>query len=323
MTSLAFDLLALLVGFLMLAKGADGLVNGGATLARRWGVSPLVVGLTVVAWGTSMPEVVVSAIAASRGESGASLGNVLGSNVANIGLVLGSSALILPMVLRDRVRPREAVWLLGSLLVLWGACIDGVVTRPEAGAMLALFALYNWLLLRRRSSRRSLAASEEAQEHESRRPWLAVLLGSAAIAFGAHFIMTGALSIADRAGLSGTVVGLTILALGTSLPELAAGIGSARRGHSELSFGNVVGSNVFNTLAVVAIAALVRPFGGVEDEVEMNLAISRDIPINFGFAAGLIVLPFLAVGSFTRVKAGLLLGGYLTYMVVVVVAGGG
>ena len=186
--------------------------------------------------------------------------------------------------------------------------------------MLVVFGLYNWLLLRRKKDRKSLAADEEISEHDVSRPWMYVVLGSASIALGAHFVMTGALSIADRAGLSGTVVGLTILALGTSLPELAAGIGSARRGHSEISFGNVVGSNVFNTLAVVAIAALVRPFGGAEEQAEMNLALSRDIPINVGFAAGLVVLPFLAAGSFTRGKAALLLGGYLTYMVVVVVS---
>ena len=307
----------LLVGFALLARGADWLVDGGVSLARRWGVRPLLVGLTVVAWGTSLPEVVVSSLAAVEGRPGASLGNVLGSNVANIGLVLGTSALVLPAILRDRMRGQEAGWLLGALLALWGVCLDGHLTRVEAAGLLAVFLLYNLLLFRSGLRLSEEAGHELDEEHVMRRPWLGVLSGALAVAIGARLVVTGGTGLAARAGLPDTVIGLTIFALGTSLPELAAGLGSALKGHAEMSFGNVVGSNVFNCLAVIGITGLVTPFDGGDPALaaEMSSALARDFPLNLAFALALLGLPLLAGSSYLRPKALLLASAYLGYVV--------
>ncbi|MCP3919498.1 MAG: calcium/sodium antiporter [bacterium] len=302
---------ALILGFALLAKGADGLVDGGASLAEKWGVSPMLVGLTIVAWGTSMPEVVVSGIAAYEGKPGMALGNVLGSNVANIGLVLGTCALILPGVLLGRIALRELVWLLGSLAFLWFVCFDRAVTRTESGLLLAAFALYNIVLFREPRSSDDAAI----EDHESKHPWAAVLAGSVAIFLGARLVMYGGEGIAQRVGIPNTVIGLTVFALGTSLPELAAGVTSALRGHTEIGLGNVIGSNVFNSLAVIGVAGLVRPFGGSPAvQEELGSALGRDFPVALGFSLVLLALPFFLRGERGRAKGGFLLAGYLVYI---------
>lgn len=308
------ELGALAVGFVLLARGAGALVDGGATLARRWGMSPLVVGLTVVAWGTSLPEVVISTLAAAEGRPASSLGNVLGSNVANIGLVLGASALILPSVLLGRARPRELVWLVGSVVILWYFCSDLSVSRVEAGAMLVAFVAYNILLLTRGSRDFAAEAMHDSAEHQSARPWTAVVVGSLAIALGAKAVIVGAEGLALRVGMPDRVVGLTIFALGTSLPELAAGVSSALKGHHEIGYGNVVGSNVFNTFAVTGIAALVAPFSGPEAEPDLAQALISDFPVTLAFSLVLVTLPFLFKTTAGRLPGALLLLGYLTYV---------
>lgn len=307
------DATQILAGFVLLALAAGWLVDGGATLARRFGVSPLVIGLTVVAWGTSMPEVVVSALAAFKGRPASSLGNVLGSNVANIGLVLGASALILPRVLLGKVNPRERIWLLGSLAGLWLVCDDRLLTRTEALMLLVAFATYNLVVIR--SPREQVEVGDETEEeHGSRLPWLAVVAGSLGIAGGAELVMRGALGVAETVGMPDRVVGLTILALGTSLPELAAGVMSARRGQPEIGFGNVIGSNVFNTLAVMGIAGLIRPFEGPLAEAELGKALSSDFPVALGFSVVLVALPLLFRKAVGIVPGAALLGGYLAYI---------
>jgi len=279
MESLALEIGLVVAGFVLLIKGADGLVDGAASLAARWGVNPLMVGLTVVAWGTSMPEVVVSGLAAWEGKPDLALGNVLGSNAANIGLVLGSAALVLPKVLEGRVEVRERVWLLGSLGVLWWVCSDSAVTRLEAGLLLALFGAYAWILWKE-----PRAATREEESHDARHPWLEVCLGTAGVALGAKLALDGAEGLAVRAGVSHRVIGLSLFALGTSLPELVAGLRSAVKGQADIGIGNVIGSNVFNTLAVIGIAGLARPFA---QSAEMPAALARDFPINLGFALAL------------------------------------
>lgn len=310
MPPLLLDALLVLLGFALLARGAGWLVDGGATLARRFGVSPLVVGLTVVAWGTSMPEVVVSGYAAWQGRPASSLGNVLGSNVANIGLVLGSCAVILPAVLLGQVNPRERIWLLGSLAGLWLVCGDLVLSRAEAALLLVAFVAYNLLVVR--SPREVLA--EGAEAHRSRLPWLAVVGGSLAIAAGAELVMRGATDLAEAVGMPDRVVGLTIFALGTSLPELAAGVTSARRGHPEIGFGNVIGSNVFNTLAVMGIAALIHPFRGGPASEQLGEALSSDFPVAMAFSLVLVILPLLFRRTAGRTPGALLAAGYVAYV---------
>jgi cation:H+ antiporter len=317
MPPLLADTLLILAGFVLLAKGAHWLVDGGATLARRWGVSPLVIGLTVVAWGTSLPEVVVSALAAYRNKPASSLGNVLGSNIANIGLVLGVCAVILPSVLLGRVQNRERIWLLGSIGGLWLVCDDRLLSRPEALLLLVAFGLYNLLVLR---TPREEPLGEGGDAHGSRRPWLAVIVGSAGIAWGANLVMGGAEGMAAHFELSDGVVGLTIFALGTSLPELAAGVTSARRGHPEIGFGNVIGSNVFNTLAVMGIAGLIRPFAGPEAEGQLAAALSSDFPVVMGFSLVLVTLPLIFKQSAGKAPGYLLALAYVGYMAWILLA---
>lgn len=311
MPALLIDVLLILVGFVLLVKGATWLVDGGASLARRFGVSPLVIGLTVVAWGTSMPEVVVSAYAAAIGKPASSLGNVLGSNVANIGLVLGASAVILPAVLLGKVNQRERIWLLGSIGGLWLVCSDQILGRTEALMMLVAFGVYNLLILR---GPRDEVVGEGADAHGAKLPWVAVILGSAAIAYGADRVMAGAEGVAVAAGMSDRVVGLTIFALGTSLPELAAGVMSARRGIPEIGFGNVIGSNVFNVLAVMGIAGLIQPFTDPEAQAELGKALSIDFPVALGFSIVLVALPFLFKNAAGRMPGACLMAGYLAYI---------
>lgn len=315
------DAAILVLGFFLLAKGANALVEGAATLATALGVDRWVVGLTVVAWGTSLPEVVVSSLAAYEGKPGAALGNVLGSNVANAGLVLGTVGLILPRALVGRLSLRESVPLLLSLAALYYCLRDEMITRVEAGLMTAAFVLYTLeLIFVRGRGEESPAADIEHTDTHAPHPWLRVVLGSAAIAVGAKLVLDGAFGLADAFGLKEGFVGLVILALGTSLPELAAGVVSARRGHTEIGLGNIVGSNVFNTLAVIGISALVAPFGvpGAKQEgwhEAWSDAMSRDLPVNVAFALALVLGPTLFKGQYARPRAAALLTGWIAYVI--------
>ncbi|QDV04956.1 Inner membrane protein YrbG [Planctomycetes bacterium Poly30] len=315
------DALALLAGFFLLAKGADALVEGAGTIATKLGMDPWVVGLTIVAWGTSLPEVVVSTLAAQEGRPGAALGNVLGSNVANAGLVLGVVGLILPRALVGRLALRESLPLLASIGVLWYVLRDDVLSRTEAISLTVLFLAYTFeLIFMRGRGKQSPPAVIDASELHKPHPWLRVLAGSAAIAFGAQFVLTGAFGIAEVLGLKEGFVGLVILALGTSLPELAAGIVSARQGKTEIGLGNIVGSNVFNTLAVIGIAGMVAPFGvpgDVQDgwPLAAREALSRDLPVNLAFALFLVLGPPLFRGRAARPRAAVLLAAWVGYVI--------
>ncbi len=314
------DLAFLLLGFVLLAKGADSLVEGGATLATKLGVNPWVVGLTVVAWGTSLPEVVVSTLAAMDGQPGVAVDNVLGSNVANAGLVLGTVGLILPRALVGRLSIRESLPLLLSLAGFYFVLSDGRITRVEGAVLLAVFVAYTLeLILFRGRGEDSPAADIQPGETHAPYPWLRVILGAVAILAGARLVLLGATGVAEVLGLKDGVVGLLILALGTSLPELAAGVVSARKGHTEIGLGNIVGSNVFNTLAVVGVAAIVAPFGEAAGGQEawseaVERSLDRDFPVNVTFALLLVPPPTVFRGRAARLRAGLMLGGWLGYV---------
>lgn len=318
------DLALLAVGFLALARGANWLVEGSSELARRLGVSALVIGLSVVAWGTSAPEVVVSGRAAFELKGDLVMGNVLGSNAANIGLVLGACALVLPSILARPMPPREAGWMLTSLAALWAVCADRHVGRIDGALLLALFALnyahLAWGLRRGRTALRILGelqaeAADAAPARGTRRPLWAALLGAVLVCVGAELVVRGASGAALRLGMTERVIALTIVAFGTSLPELSAGLASAFKGEREIGLGNVVGSNVFNVLAVVGIAALVRPVGG-EAGVDLALAnaLALDFPVVLAFSLAVIVLPVVLVRDGGRLAAAILLAGYLAYV---------
>lgn len=255
------DLGRLLLGGVMLYFGAEWLVRGAAGLARAFGVAPLVIGLTVVSYGTSAPELAVSVSAALDGKSDIALGNVVGSNVANIGLILGITALIAPPKVDPSLIRREIPWLLVATfavpVVMWG----NQVGRSE-GAMLTLAAVA-FTVLNLRSARQGDGEQAELEGIDEARGKLALfawfVVGLGVLVWGGDVFVDGAVGVAKRYGMSERVIGLTIVAVGTSLPELAASLVAALRGHSELAVGNVVGSNLFNILLILGVTSLVRP----------------------------------------------------------------
>ncbi|MDF1837330.1 MAG: calcium/sodium antiporter [Planctomycetota bacterium] len=310
MDYLWLEIIALVGGFYLLAKGSDGLVEGGEHIARHFDVSPLTIGLTVVAWGTSLPELVISTWSAIQGNASDSLGTVVGSNSANLGLVLGVCALILPATVEKRVRLRDGTWLIGSLLIVFGALADGEISRLDGILFVTAFLFYQYGLLKSGKAE----GNEETVERDDSPLGphiLMVLIGSVMIGIGARTAMWGGGELAGRMGLSDAVVGLSIYAVGTSLPELFAGIASARRGQASMGLGNVIGSNIFNVLAALGCAAAVSPIVGASEELARIMY--RDVPVALAFSVLLLVLPFLPKGGL-RYKGMIVASSYLLYM---------
>ena len=259
------DAAALLAGIVLLLAGGDVLVRGAVAIAARLGVSPLIVGLTVVAFGTSAPELALNVSAALNDNTDLSFGNIVGSNIANIGLILGISALVKPMAVHSALLRREIPMMIAASLALtamaltpWGTGA-GVIGRPEGLMLLAGFLLFSELMRRSATS----ADAEDAEPlPEPGRPAVAVALvlgGLAMLVAGGALSERGAVGVAQALGMSDTVIGLTVVAVATSLPELATSIMAARRGHIDIAVGNVVGSNIFNILLVMGATASIAP----------------------------------------------------------------
>lgn len=256
--------LFLIGGLVILWKCAEVLVSGAVGLAHRLGISPLVIGLTVVAMGTSAPEVAASIAAAVRNAGDIAIGNVYGSNIANLALVGGLCALIRPIRVQLRTLQREIPVMILAALLLWPVLHNLYLSRPEGTALLAVFAAL--ILLTVYSARRE-HKSIRAQEHKGigvTKGLLFVIIGLAGLALGADMAVRGAVFVGERIGLSQAVIGLTIIAVGTSLPELATSLVAIVKGQHDISIGNLVGSNVFNTLLVVGTAGTIRPFAIVQ-----------------------------------------------------------
>jgi cation:H+ antiporter len=311
------------LGFVLLIKGATLLVDGGSALGSRWGVRPYVVGLTIVAWGTSLPELVVSAMAAAQGRPAVSLGNVLGSNMANIGMVMGAAGLILPAVFSHRIFLFEGFWLLGSLGLLWALLLDGELQRVDAVLLLGVLVAHNVHLFRSRGrGGAARGVGGPATPDGSTHPWVLVLVGSGAIYLGSQAAIWAGTRIADSLGMGDAFLGLTILALGSSMPELFTCLTSVRRGGAGMIVGNVIGSNIFNTLAVTGVAAALNPFGGGE---QIDLALGRDFPLCLVFTLLFLVLPGMAFNradsKWRKWPGLLLLSCYAAYLIYISLAG--
>lgn len=259
------DLLQIVAGLLLLIWGADRFVHGAAAIARNLGVAPLLIGLTVVAFATSAPEIVVSIIAATRGESDLAIGNAIGSNTANIGLVLGLIAMIRPIELTSATLRREMPALLAVSLLTVTLFLDTYLSQVDGIVLLVgLVIVMVWLT---RLGLRSSAADPMLADYEAEIPkdvktvaavaWLAV--GLALLLLGAEFVVDAAIEIARELGVSDVVIGVTLVALGTSIPEVAVSLISAIKGEYGLAIGNVVGSNIFNLLAVIGVAGAIEP----------------------------------------------------------------
>jgi cation:H+ antiporter len=305
--------LSLVSGLLLLVAGAELLVRGSAAIALRLGITPLVIGLTVVAFGTGSPELSVSVGAALRGNSGIALGNVVGSNISNIALILGLSALARPMRVRSEVIRREVPLMIAVTVLLCALLLDGLLTRFDGALLLTgmiAYIVFAYTTGRREGKAKDVADSEGLPLLPDQGiVWLDVVFvvgGIATLLLGAKLLLLGATFVAVRFGLSDVVIGLTVVAIGTSLPELATSVVAAVRGHADVAFGNVIGSNVLNILCVLGVTALVRPFG--TDGLTLT-----DVVVLVGTA--LLILPLMWRGAvLNRSEGAFLLLGYAAYM---------
>lgn len=287
------SVVCILAGFVLLVKGADWFVSSASGIARRLGVSPLVIGLTIVAFGTSAPELAVSVTAALRGANEIAVGNVVGSNIFNLLVVAGGSALLCPLV-ADRTLLRRD-WPCSTLaaLLLTGMLLTGNnITRIESLILLALFAgMLIWQI-------RGTQAPVETGAEEHRPVWLLALLivvGIGCIVAGGQLAVNGATGLARNFGWSESLIGLTIVAIGTSLPELVTSIVAARRGENDIAMGNVIGSNLFNILCILGLSAFLNPIS-VAPSAVMDAALLTILSVVFWLVARRGVLPRMAGG---------------------------
>ncbi|RZU97886.1 calcium/sodium antiporter [Spiribacter vilamensis] len=313
---LAFLIVTITIGFVALAWSADRFVDGSSALARHLGVSSLMIGLTVVGIGTSLPEMLVSTIAALEGTPGIALGNALGSNIANVGLILGTTALVSPLIINAGILRREFPLLMIVVVATGVLLFDGALSRVDGLLLLAgMIGVLAWMAWQSRHgesadaliSREIETAIPEAMPLRRAILWTAA--GLVILIVSSRILVWAAVALASQLGISDLVIGLTIVAVGTSLPELAAGIASVRRGESELAVGNIMGSNVFNLLAVLGIAGAIAPFS-----FDMN-DLARDYGIMTGFMLAIAVMGFLVGqrGRLSRWKGGLLIIAYCSY----------
>lgn len=338
------------VGLFLVLRAADGFVGSATALAEGYGWSPLWIGMVVVGFGTSLPELTVSVLASIQGQPGIALGNVVGSNIANIGLILGMTALGWPIALQRRPFARVLGGTLLGILALMGFMANGELARWEATVLLVWFAVQLWLgvdqgasatdpssaskdpnaqagatanraVLKGQASSAGATASESQQRATAQDPsgaarrtnvWSRLVVGLGMLIISSKLFVWGAVGIATGFGISELTIGLTVVALGTSLPELASSFVAARRGESHLVLGNIIGSNVFNLFAVLGISGLVRP---------MQAALGQDVWILLAFTVALLLVGLRgrrpagapAEGLVSRWEGALLLLAYLTY----------
>ena len=313
MSALIFDILLLVGGIGVLYFGAEWLVRGAARLAGSLGVSPIVVGLTVVSFGTSAPELVVASIAALSGQPDLAVGNVMGSNLANIGLILGLTALVRPLDVATRVVRREMPLMLLVTLSIFPLAWDGGLSRGDGVILLLALAAYLVFVFRsvEEEAPEIIDEYEEfmqtAAEVENKIDWRDVALvvaGSAGLVLGGRAIVEGALAVADVLQVSEVVIGLTVVAVGTSLPELATSIVAAMRKEADIAVGNIIGSNIFNVAAILGTASILQPLQ-FSDSV-----LTRELPAVM--ILSILVFPLLwTEWRVQRWEGAVLLGSYI------------
>lgn len=307
--------LAILVGLALLVWSADLFVEGASATAQNLGVSTLIIGITIIGFGTSAPEILISIFSVLDNTPNLAIGNALGSNIANIGLILGITALIMPLGIASKILKREfPLLIIASLIMSWLLwdtrldLLDGILLV----ATLCLALIY--LMRYSKAIKDDVLSSEMAQEIPHDIPTIRALgltlVGLLVLIGSSKLLVWGAVNIAVQMGISDLIIGLTIVALGTSLPELAASIAGVRKNESDLVIGNVLGSNLFNSLAVIGIPAMMTEFD------ISPIAINRDLTITLAFTALLFLLAYLPRSScskLTRTKGGLLLLGFVLY----------
>ena len=260
------EILAVVVGIIILILSADKFVEGAAEVASYFGMPPLLIGMVVVGFGTSAPELLVSTLASLEGKPALALGNAYGSNISNIGLILGISALVAPIAVRSKVLKKEVPLLLFISILSGFFIYDGTISRLDGAALLFIFfAIMGWTIFEGvKKGPDSLSSQVMDELVENRMPIsksvILLLGGLLFLVASSRLLVWGAVGVATRLGVSELIIGLTIVAIGTSLPELASSVMAVRKGESDIALGNVLGSNLFNTLAVVGIAGSITPF---------------------------------------------------------------
>jgi cation:H+ antiporter len=311
------DIRLFLGGLVILVTGGHALVNGASAMARRFGLSPLVIGLTVVAWGTSAPELAVSLGAALRGQGDMALGNVVGSNIINILGVLGAAALVTPLVVSRRLVWHDVPILVGLSVAVFALGYDGHLGRVEGGLFFLGGVAYTIHAIR--ASRRVGLADTAGRPRPKvglTRAGLLVAVGMVLLVVGARWMVSAATSFARALGVSDLVVGLTVVAVGTSLPEVAASIVAALRGQRDMAVGNVVGSNIFNIVYVLGLTALLTPDGVPVPEPALRF----DLPVMIAVAAACLPI-FFSGHRIARWEGGLFLAYYVIYVLFLVLRG--
>lgn len=310
---------AIIVGLVLLLWSADRFIEGASSIARIMGISPLIVGMLIIGLGTSAPEMIVSATAAFKGNPGLGIGNALGSNITNITLVLGCTALFYVLPVHSHLLKKEIPMVLAVAVITWFLLYDGYFSRIDGIILITLLAaVLVWMIASARNQRKTHdpLVAESMDEMPAEMPMqkaiLWTLLGLILLLLSSNLLVYGASNIAKLMGVSDLVIGLTIVAIGTSLPELAATISSARKGETDLAVGNIVGSNLFNTLAVLPLPAIIQPLdvpAGVLD---------RDIWVML--FATILLLAFCyglkqSRYTLTRTKGAVLFAGFIAYQV--------
>ncbi|MBF6623690.1 MAG: calcium/sodium antiporter [Pseudomonas stutzeri] len=318
----------LIAGLVLLVAGAEVLVRGAAKLAAQFGIPPLVIGLTVVAFGTSAPETAVSVQAAINGSGDLAIGNVIGSNIANVLLILGLTALVAPLIVSRQLIRLDVPIMIGASLVTYALAWDGSLSRLDGALLFAAVVAYTLFLVI--SSRREKAAEaddEFAKEFgldEPAKPYAGlinaglVIAGLVLLVLGSNFLVEGAVELARALGLSELVIGLTVIAIGTSLPELATSILAAIRGERDIAVGNIVGSNIFNLLCVLGLASLVSPQAIA---VSAN-ALAFDFPVMIAVAVACLPI-FFAGYTINRWEGLLFIAYYIAYTLYLVMSSTG
>lgn len=309
---------AVVAGFILLVWGADRFVLGASATARNFGVSPLIVGLTIVGFGTSAPEMLVSGVAAYQGNPGISIGNALGSNITNIALVLGITALVVPLTVHSAIIKRELPILLLVMVLALLLMVDDDLGRSDGLLLLlGMCLMIFWVVrlgLRERNTADLMSSEFDAEmpsEMTTLRATIWLVIGMVVLFASSQMLVWGAVNIAHAFGVSDLIIGLTIIAIGTSLPELAASVMSALKNEHEMALGNIIGSNMFNILGVMALPGLIFP-SALPDGV-----LTRDFPMMLGLTVALMLMAYGfrgRDGKINRIEGGLLLAAYSGYM---------
>ena len=320
-----YAVLALIAGLVLLVWSADRFIDGASATARHFGMSPLLVGMVIVGFGTSAPEMVVSVLAAMDNSPGIALGNAYGSNITNIALILGVTALISPIAVQKQIVRTEMPMLLGVTALAAWQLWDGMLSLTDGIVLLVMLAAYmTWTIWQNLKGTEQLAA-EYAEKLDKTAPpaplyksifWL--VLGLVLLVLSSRLLVWGAVTIAQGLGVSDLIIGLTVVAVGTSLPELASSIAAARKGEHDIALGNILGSNFFNTLAVVGCAGIISPMAAGPE------VFSRDIMVMTALTVSLFFLGYgfrgPGLGRINRYEGIFLLACYIAYNASLVVS---